>query len=191
VRVGKAIGNAVRLFLSLPGKLLALPGEMIRLGGEIVSGLINGIKQKLAAAGEAIKSVGASVRDTFKGLLGIRSPSRVFAEMGGNLSEGLAVGMGAKLSSITKAAAGMAAAASVSLGLPAIAGQAMPALPDANQTIRQAALKVPDLPDAPGAARPAAGGAGAGVRRVARGTGWAAYWAPDQQVSSSSDDGQF
>ncbi len=135
VRVGTAIGNAVRMFLSLPGKLLALPGEMTRLGGEIVSGLVNGINQKFAAAGEAVASVGASVRDTFKGMLGIRSPSRVFAEMGGNLSEGLALGMGAKLSTITKAAAGMAAAASVS-----VAGASV---------------------EVPGAARLAAGGAGA------------------------------
>lgn len=135
VRVGTAIGNAVRMFLSLPDKLLALPGEMARLGGEIVSGLVNGINRKFAAAGEAVASVGASVRDTFKDMLGIRSPSRVFAEMGGNLSEGLALGMGAKLSTITKAAAGMAAAASVS-----VAGASV---------------------EVPGAARLAAGGAGA------------------------------
>lgn len=103
-----------------------LPGQMAAIGGEIINGLINGIKQKLAAAGEAIKSVGASVRDTFKGLLGIRSPSRVFAEMGGNLSEGLSLGMTAKLGAVTKAAAGMAAAASVS-----VAGAAVPGVPDA------------------------------------------------------------
>lgn len=103
-----------------------LPGQMAAIGGEIINGLINGIKQKLAAAGEAIKSVGASVRDTFKGMLGIRSPSRVFAEMGGNLSEGLALGMGARLASVTKAAAGLATAASVS-----VAGAAVPGVPDA------------------------------------------------------------
>lgn len=122
-RVGEAIAGAVRLFLSLPGKLLALPAEMLRLGSEIVAGLINGIKQKLAAAGEAIQSVGAAVRDSLKNLLGIRSPSRVFAEMGGNLSEGLALGVTKKLGAVTRAAAGMAAAASVSL-----AGAAVPAL---------------------------------------------------------------
>lgn len=101
-----------------------LPGQMAAIGGEIINGLINGIKQKLAAAGEAIKSVGASVRDTFKGMLGIRSPSRVFAEMGSNLSEGLSLGMTAKLGAVTKAAAGMAAAASVSVaaaGVPEVA----------------------------------------------------------------------
>lgn len=103
-----------------------LPGQMAAIGGEIINGLINGIKQKLAAAGEAIKSVGASVRDTFKGMLGIRSPSRVFAEMGGNLSEGLSLGMTAKLGAVTKAAAGMAAAASVS-----VAGAAAPGVPEA------------------------------------------------------------
>ena len=101
-----------------------LPAQMAAIGGEIINGLISGIRQKLAAAGEAIKSVGASVRDTFKGMLGIRSPSRVFAEMGGNLSEGLSLGMTAKLGAVTKAAAGMAAAASVSVaaaGVPEVA----------------------------------------------------------------------
>ena len=111
-----------------------LPGQMAAIGGEIINGLINGIKQKLAAAGEAIKSVGASVRDTFKGMLGIRSPSRVFAEMGGNLSEGLSLGMTAKLGAVTKAAAGMAAAASVSVGGAAFAAT-VPALPDAARTV--------------------------------------------------------
>lgn len=103
------------MFARLWGGIKGLPGQMADLGRAVIDGLIGGIRAKLAAAGAAIKSVGASVRDTFKGLLGIRSPSRVFAEMGGNLSEGLSLGMTARLGAVTKAAAGLAAAASVSV----------------------------------------------------------------------------
>ena len=120
------LGLVVKHWQPLMAWFRGLPAAFAGFGAALVEGLVNGIKNKLAAAGEAIKSVGASVRDTFKGMLGIRSPSRVFAEMGGNLSEGLSLGMTAKLGSVTKAAAGMAAAASVS-----VAGAVASGVPDA------------------------------------------------------------
>ena len=148
-----------------------LPGQMAAIGGEIINGLINGIKNKLAAAGEAIKSVGASVRDTFKGLLGIRSPSRVFAEMGGNLSEGLALGMGARLAAVTKAAAGLATAASLSTGGAAFAAT-VPALPDAAQV-------VPDV--SPGGIAKKGGA-------VSSGSGMVVHYAPVLNISAAGAD---
>lgn len=120
------LGLVIKHWQPLMAWFRNLPAAFLGFGAAMVEGLVNGIKNKLAAAGEAIKSVGASVRDTFKGMLGIRSPSRVFAEMGGNLSEGLSLGMTAKLGAVTKAAAGMVAAASVS-----VAGAAVPGVPDA------------------------------------------------------------
>lgn len=117
------------------GWFRTLPAQMAEMGRAMIDGLIGGIRARIAAAGEAIKSVGVAVRDAFKGLLGIRSPSRVFAEMGGNLSEGLALGMGARLGAVTKAAAGLATAASVSVAAA--------------------------VPDVPGVTRPGAGGAAA------------------------------
>jgi hypothetical protein len=166
-RVGQAIAGAIRWFLGLPGQLLALPAEMLRLGAEIVNGLVNGIRQRLAAAGEAIRGVGASVRDTFRSVLGIRSPSTVFAEMGGNISDGLALGIQARLASVAQASAGLAAMAVTAFGGPALAA---PALPEALQTIRQSVLTAPapalpggdrTVPDVPAgaAARPAQQGA--------------------------------
>ena len=146
-QVGQAIAGAIRWFLGLPGQLLALPAEMLRLGAEIVNGLVNGIRQRLAAAGEAIRGVGASVRDTFRSVLGIRSPSTVFAEMGGNISDGLALGIQARLASVAQASAGLAAMAVTAFGGPALAA---PALPEALQTIRQSVLTAPApaLPEA-------------------------------------------
>jgi len=154
VRVGNGIATVVRAVLGIPGMLRALPGQMLAIGGQIVAGLIQGIRQKMAAAGQAVAELGAAVRDRLKGFLGIRSPSRVFAELGGNLSEGLALGMGARLDAVTKAAAGMAAAATVALGSTAAMAApllpAAPVLPEAVQSIRQALLPAaaPALPEA-------------------------------------------
>lgn len=179
VRVGGAIASAIKLFLSLPGRLLALPGEMLRIGAEVINGFIGGMNSRLAAAGEAIKGLGQSVVSGLKNLLGIRSPSRVFAELGGFVGEGFAQGMGASMGAVHKAAMGLSAAAmiatpAVQARQPSVLPQAMPivrqtvdpmvqpvALPqiadvsDAVQTIRQAtAQAVPAF----GATKPGAGG---------------------------------
>jgi hypothetical protein len=66
-------------------------------------------------------NLGATVRDGLKNLLGIRSPSRVFAELGGFLGEGLSHGMRASLGEVQKAAAAMAGAATIALAPPALA----------------------------------------------------------------------
>ncbi|MEO1750727.1 phage tail tape measure protein [Thiofaba sp. EF100] len=115
VRVGNAIASAIKMFLSLPGKLLALPGEMLKIGAEIVNGLIGGIQSRLAAAGEAIKGLGASVVSGLKNRLGIRSPSRVFEGLGGFVAQGFAGGIGAGIDGVKRAAGAMSAAALVAL----------------------------------------------------------------------------
>lgn len=125
-RVGLAIAGAVKMILSLPAKIAALPLEMLKLGGELVQGLIDGIKSKLAAAGEAIKDLGGRVVSGLKDLLGIRSPSRVFAELGGFVSEGFAGGIGAGIDGVKKAAGALSAAALIAA--PAASAMSVPAL---------------------------------------------------------------
>jgi TP901 family phage tail tape measure protein len=137
-KVGLYIAAMVKTVLSLPGKLIALPGEMLKIGQQIVAGLIDGIQSKLSAAKDAVMNLGATVRDGLKNLLGIRSPSRVFAELGGFLGEGLSHGMRASLGEVQKAAAAMAGAATIALAPPALAAPGMQATPDAARTIRQA-----------------------------------------------------
>ncbi|MEW5790038.1 MAG: phage tail tape measure protein [Pseudomonadota bacterium] len=131
-RAGKTIAEAVRLFLSLPAKLLALPKMMLDIGAQIANGLIDGIKGKIAAAGEAITSLGASVRDGLKNLLGIRSPSRVFAELGGFVAEGFAGGIGAGLIGVKKAAGALSAAALIAAPAAAMPSP-LPPLPQAGE----------------------------------------------------------
>jgi hypothetical protein len=140
-RVGQAIGEAVRLFLSLPGKLIALPGQMLSMGGELVSGLVEGVKARLGAAREAVAGLGESIKSTFKGWLGIRSPSRVFAGFGQMVGEGAAQGISGMTGQVGKASAALALAATTAFQ-PALA---LPAVADATRTIRQAVEPV-DLP---------------------------------------------
>lgn len=93
-----------------------LPEQMLALGGEIVGGLIKGIKDKLAAAGDAIAELGETIKTKFKGWLGIRSPSRVFAEFGQMIGLGAAHGIAGMSGAVARASAGLALAASTAFG---------------------------------------------------------------------------
>lgn len=145
-RVGQFIASAVQMFLSLPGKLLSLPGEMLRIGGEVVAGLIKGIKDKLASAGKAIEELGESIKSRFKGWLGIKSPSRVFADFGQMIGLGAAQGISGMGGAVAKATAGLALAAS-SAFQPALAAD----LPQAREQALPALRATGDTPTAPAA----------------------------------------
>ena len=72
---------------------IELPGKFSEFGGMLIGGIVDGIKNKLAAAKEAISGVAESVVSWFKDKLGIHSPSRVFAELGGGISQGVGEGI--------------------------------------------------------------------------------------------------
>ena len=72
---------------------IELPGSFTDFGSMLISGLVDGIKNKYAAAKEAITNIGGLAVDWFKDKLGIQSPSRVFAEMGGFISQGVGQGI--------------------------------------------------------------------------------------------------
>ncbi|WP_161498333.1 hypothetical protein, partial [Streptococcus suis] len=60
---------------------------------EVPNGAAVGIENGSAKAVEATKSVGTKIQQGFKENLGIHSPSRVFTEFGGHITEGLANGI--------------------------------------------------------------------------------------------------
>ncbi|SMF23448.1 MULTISPECIES: phage tail tape measure protein [unclassified Pseudomonas] len=72
-----------------------LPARFTSFGGMIVSGLVNGLVAGMGQIKETISSLGESTIGWFKEKLGIHSPSRVFAELGGFTTEGLAIGLDA------------------------------------------------------------------------------------------------
>lgn len=63
------------------------------LGKMIIDGLIDGLKSGVGAVGDAFKNMAHSGLSSFKEVLGIHSPSKVMAEQGEFLNEGLAQGV--------------------------------------------------------------------------------------------------
>ena len=104
-----------------------LPDQFMQLGKDILNGIIAGITSRVDAVVTAIGSVASKLKAKFTGMLGIQSPSRVFASYGLNIGEGAALGIlrgvpgvqraVSKLSAIT--ASGALATAAHAVGLPA------------------------------------------------------------------------
>lgn len=78
--------------------------EWKELGINIIKGIANGITSSLGAIKDAAKEAAKSALESAKNLLGIHSPSRVFAdEVGEMIPEGVAVGVENNLDSIKEA----------------------------------------------------------------------------------------
>jgi len=67
--------------------------EALQWGREIIQGLINGIRGKVTAVQQVVGELAETIKNKIKSVLGISSPSRVMAEFGRNVAEGLAAGM--------------------------------------------------------------------------------------------------
>lgn len=88
------LGLFYRAFAGVLGWFgVELPGKFSEFGGNLVQGLINGFTSMFPNLTASIGGMAESVIGTFKNLLGIHSPSRVFAELGGHTMDGLAVGL--------------------------------------------------------------------------------------------------
>jgi phage-related protein len=95
--VAGAIGAIMGWFAALPGRIAAAVVSFGSLlygaGRDLIQGLINGVGSMIGAAASAVRNVGSSIVGSLKGVLGIHSPSTVFAEMGQNIGEGLVQGV--------------------------------------------------------------------------------------------------
>lgn len=91
--------NPLLALQSVVGSMLStlgsLPGQFMSLGSAMLQGLAQGVRNAAEQAVAAVGEVAAGVRDRFKAMLGIHSPSRVFATLGSALSLGLAQGVAA------------------------------------------------------------------------------------------------
>lgn len=105
VLVAAGVALAVAPFVALYAAVTAFQtagekmGEWFRktdwaaVGGMIVDGLVNGLKLGATKLYDAVKALANGTKNTFKDVLGIQSPSKVFAEFGKNTTEGYAQGV--------------------------------------------------------------------------------------------------
>lgn len=94
------ISNIVSFFRELPGKLL-------EIGKDIVRGLWNGISSMAGWIRDKVSDFVGGIVSGVKGVLGIRSPSAVFADIGENLSLGLAEGIKGAKAAVDSALSGL------------------------------------------------------------------------------------
>lgn len=124
-----------------------LPGKFSAFGGMLLDGLVNGIRNKLGDVKKAISAVGDNTVGWFKQKLGIHSPSRVFAELGGftmaGLEQGLADGQKGPLSAVLDLAKQLAAAGALTIGASgsALALDSRPPLAPAGTSARPVAAQ--------------------------------------------------
>lgn len=70
-----------------------LPSSFTQFGANIIQGLWNGLKSKFEAVKAWFAEKAASLKQTFAGVMGIHSPSRVFRRFGGWMMDGLQIGL--------------------------------------------------------------------------------------------------
>lgn len=94
---GQGFGQVLASMITVAAKLLAafleLPGKFVTLGVNIMEGLGLGIMRLKDWVLNSVGGIASDVAKRFKSILGIHSPSRVFAQLGGWTMEGLGIGM--------------------------------------------------------------------------------------------------
>lgn len=98
--IRSAMSQAVSTVKSMMSRMVSAvtgaAGKFLQAGKDLVSGLISGILSMASAAVEAIAGVVGGIVDKAKSMLKIKSPSRVFMEIGGYLVEGMEKGMSSR-----------------------------------------------------------------------------------------------
>jgi hypothetical protein len=107
--------------------LSGLPERFVEWGGNLIQGLIDGILGGVGKLLNTLKSVGEGIGKFFTGILGISSPSTVFAQYGLNITQGLVVGIDRGEGAVESATGGLAMQAIRSTGQSIQAGSVRPA----------------------------------------------------------------
>ncbi|KVW44888.1 hypothetical protein [Burkholderia ubonensis] len=128
-----------------------LPTRFTTFGQQILQGLANGISNSLGDVKTAIQSAGDSVIGWFKEKLGIHSPSRVFAALGGftmaGLEQGLRDGQDGPLSTVLEVGKRIVAAgAGIGITGTVIAGGAPPTVDSRPPLTAAAVTRAPSAP---------------------------------------------
>lgn len=89
-RIASAIGGAVG---SAYNAVAGFVGRFVSAGHNIIDGIVRGIQNGAGAVVNFIKNVCSNALNAVKNFFGIKSPSKVMAQMGGYLMEGFGIGI--------------------------------------------------------------------------------------------------
>jgi|TARA_R110002049_G_scaffold14166_1_gene60166 TP901 family phage tail tape measure protein len=124
-------------FWTAIGWMQTLPGKFRSYGSAMIAGLVNGILSAPGRVWNALKSVVMGGINGIKNFLGIKSPSRLFMQLGGHMTDGMAIGLdrGGKrpIESLKRVGRQMAVAGSMAALAPVTAGAATAGGPGAGQ----------------------------------------------------------
>jgi len=99
IEIAKAVPQIVT---GIVGAFLELIPELLGAGWNLMMGLKQGILNAAGAVVDAVRDVGGRILGGIRSFFGINSPSTVFAEIGGNLAEGISVGFDREASDVEK-----------------------------------------------------------------------------------------
>ena len=89
-KMGEGVGKLMAAGLT---KLKSFISQFKQMGEDIMRGLISGIQDKISEVTNVISGVASTVSSSFKKVLGISSPSKVFMQYGKYTDEGYAKGV--------------------------------------------------------------------------------------------------
>lgn len=112
------------LVSAVTNKVTSLPGKLLTVGKNLVSGLWNGVNDKLTWLKQKLSSFTTSVLDSIKSFFGINSPSKETAWQGEMLVAGYVDAINAGKKDVAAAMQGLGAAGLDSLGASATASGA-------------------------------------------------------------------
>lgn len=102
IQGGQMIWNGIKSAADKIGEFFAGAANWLYdTGKNIVQGLINGIKDMAGKVGDTVGNIGSGIKNKFKSILGISSPSKVFAGYGVNIGEGLSEGIKKTVGDVT------------------------------------------------------------------------------------------
>jgi phage-related protein len=100
--IPQLLSKMPEILAAIVGGILQIIPMIMNIGGQIIAGLWEGMKSMFPNFTKGIEEFFSGVVDGIKNLLGIKSPSRVFAGIGENMGLGLGEGFLSAMSGVEK-----------------------------------------------------------------------------------------
>lgn len=99
--VGNIIGSIQGLATDIFNTLADIPNQVVSIGENIIYGLVDGVNNASSALISTMKNLASEALSAAKKKLGIASPSKEFAKLGGFTAEGFGIGFSEGMKDVT------------------------------------------------------------------------------------------